>query len=258
MKPLALIGIFVASAVLATAQQPAFEVASIKPSPPGRNGVNGGCHGIDSKFGPDETVPPLGRCVITDARLSHLIARAWQLNTMSQLKNPQDWVYLGDERFDIQAKTENPEKTTESQLYAMLQALIVDRFQLKFHREDKDLPGFTLVVAKNGPKLQPSKSDTTSVSLGPNGKPHPGDPSMLNTRRYSMALLAQFLSGFGPGPVKDETGLPGDYDFKLNWDETNGPSLFTALQEQLGLRLESRKVPVSFFVIDSAQRPKEN
>ena len=73
-----------------------------------------------------------------------------------------------------------------------------------------------------------------------------------------MVLLAQFLSTFGPGPVKDETGLPGEYDFKLNWDETNGPSLFTALQEQLGLRLESRKVPVSFFVIESAQRPKEN
>ena len=83
-------------------------------------------------------------------------------------------MYLGDERFTVQAKAENPLKTTESELYAMLPALIVDRFQLKFHREDKDLPGFALVVAKNGPKLQATKSETTSASMGPGGKPHEG------------------------------------------------------------------------------------
>ena len=131
---------------------------------------------------------------------------------------------MGDERFTVQAKAENPEKTTEARLYAMLQALIVDRFQLKFHREDKDLAGFALVVAKNGPKLQPTKSETTSFSLGPDGKPHSGVPATLSTRKCSMASLAHFLSTFGPGaPVTDETGLQGEYDFKLNWDATNGP-----------------------------------
>jgi uncharacterized protein (TIGR03435 family) len=73
-----------------------------------------------------------------------------------------------------------------------------------------------------------------------------------------MASLAGLLSGFGPGPVIDRTGLPDAYDFKLNWDDTSGPSIFTALIEQLGLRLESQKVPRSFFIFDSAQRPAAN
>jgi uncharacterized protein (TIGR03435 family) len=73
-----------------------------------------------------------------------------------------------------------------------------------------------------------------------------------------MEMLAEMLTGLGPGPVRDQTGLKGAYDFKLFWDETGGPSLFTALQEQLGLRLEPHKVPLSFFIFESAQRPVEN
>jgi uncharacterized protein (TIGR03435 family) len=70
-----------------------------------------------------------------------------------------------------------------------------------------------------------------------------------------MPMLAEMLSAIGPGPVRDQTGLPGVYDFKLMWDETAGPALFTALQEQLGLRLAPQKIPQSFFVFESAQRP---
>jgi len=70
-----------------------------------------------------------------------------------------------------------------------------------------------------------------------------------------MQMLADLLSQIGPDPVKDQTGLTGAYDFKLSWDETNGPALFTALQEQLGLRLEPQKVPVPMFVFESAQNP---
>jgi len=71
-------------------------------------------------------------------------------------------------------------------------------------------------------------------------------------------MITDALSRFSPGPVVDETGLKGTYDFKLSWDEANGPSLFTAVQEQLGLRLNPRKVPVSFFIFESAQRPTGN
>jgi uncharacterized protein (TIGR03435 family) len=243
-----------------SAQPPAaFEVASVRLSTSGFNGVRGGCHGIDSQYGSSELAPPpLGRCVITDGRLSHLISIAYQLNAISQIKGAADWVIAGDDRFTIQAKAEHPEKATEKELLQMLQALLEDRFNLKFHRENKDLPGFALVVAKNGPKLQAAKGDESGMNFGPSGKPGLGGPAVFNARRCSILSLAQMLTTFGPGPVADQTGLQGLYDIKLAWDETNGPSLFTAVQEQLGLRLESRKVPVSFFVIESAQKPSEN
>jgi uncharacterized protein (TIGR03435 family) len=89
------------------------------------------------------------------------------------------------------------------------------------------------------------------------GKPQ-GRPISLNVRKWCMVNLAEFLSGYGPGPVVDKTGLPGDYDIKLSWDEKDGPSVFSALQDQLGLRLEPQKVSISLFVVDSAQKPDAN
>jgi uncharacterized protein (TIGR03435 family) len=249
-----------ANAAQIQAQPPlAFEVASVKPSGSSSNGVRGGCHGIDSAYRPGQiaAAPPLGRCVITDGRLSHLIAIAYQVGVQS-IQGAPDWVIGGSERFDVEAKVEDPAKATEAQLLEMLQALLVDRFKLKFHREDKDVAGFALVVARNGPKLKASTSEDLNVDFGASFKPQPGQPVTLNARRFTMASLAGLLSGFGPGPVIDRTGLPDAYDFKLNWDDTSGPSIFTALIEQLGLRLESQKVPRSFFIFDSAQRPAAN
>jgi uncharacterized protein (TIGR03435 family) len=242
------------------ATPPAFEVASVKPSTSGVNGVRGGCHGIDSKYSPNETAaaPPLGRCVIADGRLSHLILIAYDLHSIGLIKNAPDWAMAGSERFTIQAEADDPTKATEEQLRGMLQTLLVDRFKLKFHREDKDMPGFAMVVAKNGPKLQEAKGDEVRMSFGASSKPIQAEPTSFTARKYSMPMLANLLSQIGPGPVIDKTGLQGPYDFKLSWDESAGPSLFTALQEQLGLRLESQKVPVSQFVIESAQKPTEN
>src|SRR4030095_286754 len=98
----------------------------------------------------------------------------------------------------------------------------------------------------------------TAMNFGAAFKPNPAGPITFNARKFSMDKLANVLTQAGPGPVIDKTELSGAYDFKLSWDETAGPSLSTALQEQLGLRLESRKVPVSFFVFESAQRPQGN
>src|ERR1700734_1862911 len=85
--------------------RPTFEVASIHPSAPNTpGGVNGSCHGIDSKYGPRDNPPPLGRCVITNGRLSHMIGIAFKLKTMAMIKNAPDWVCCGQERFDVQAK----------------------------------------------------------------------------------------------------------------------------------------------------------
>jgi uncharacterized protein (TIGR03435 family) len=243
----------------ALAQSLTFEVASVKPNV-GNDGFNGGCHGIDSKYSPREGAnapPPLGRCVITDGRLSHMLGIAYGVQ-LGMIKGAPDWVVRGSERFNVDAKAEDPAKTTEAQLLQMLQALLVERFQLKFHREDRDMPGFELVVGKNGLKLQEAKGEEVEMTFGPLEKPVPGQPISLTARKLMMPKLAALLSQMGSGLVIDKTGLTAAYDFKLSWDETLGPSIFTALQEQLGLRMEARKVPVSFFVIESAQRPTAN
>jgi len=144
----------------------AFDVASLKPSNSGVNGFKGGCHGVDSVYTPDQkaSAPSPGRCVITDARLSHLISIAWDLSSMALIQSGPDWIARGDERFDIVAKAEDPAKATEQQLHSMLQALLVERFQLKFHRETKEMPGFALMAAKNGAKLQTSKSEDSGIA----------------------------------------------------------------------------------------------
>jgi uncharacterized protein (TIGR03435 family) len=238
-----------------------FEVASVKPSPISPNGVHGGCHGIDSVYTPGQVLaaPPLGRCVIGDARLSHLVNVAWGLQTMDLIKSGPDWIARGDERFNVEGKAENPTKATEKELLAMLQALLIERFQMKFHREPAERQGFALVVAKNGPKLQESRKQDPEFDFGSQGKPGRGQPTTFNARRLSMGKLVDLLSTFGGrGPGIDKTGLAGLYDFKLMWDDDAGPTLDVALREQLGLRLEAQKVPVAYFVIDSANRPSAN
>src|SRR5262249_14180204 len=126
----------------ASAQPPAateslkFEVASIKVAASGMNGVRGSCHGVDSVYSAEEAdragIPALGRCRITDARLSHLIGIAYGVN-MQVLETGPDWIQRGDLRFDVEAKAENPASVTRQQLLTMLQNLLVERFQIKFH-----------------------------------------------------------------------------------------------------------------------------
>lgn len=235
-----------------------FEVASIKPAK-GPGGVEGGCHGIDSVYTPGQaaSAPPLGRCVITDGRLSHMVGIAWDI-TMPMLKTGPDWIQRGDERFNLEAKAENPTKTTEKQLLEMLRALLIDRFEMKFHLEPVMLPGFGLTVAKGGSKLKPSASQDPDESFGGAGKPG-RNGGTFTARRYSMHEFVRMLSVFGDrGPGVDRTGLSGLYDFTLTWDNEAGPTLETALREQLGLRMESEKVSTSYFVIDSAKRPSAN
>ena len=134
--------------------QATFEVASVKLSTAVGTGVRGGCHGVDSRYAPNEaaSAPPLGRCVIRDGRLSHMVQIAYKLRSMNMISGGPDWVW-GDNRYNVEAKAEDP-KATEEQLLQMLQALLIERFNLKFHRETKEVQGYALVVAKNGPKLK--------------------------------------------------------------------------------------------------------
>lgn len=259
MKRLVIIGLLYAVAPGCADSQAGFEVATVKVAKsPG--GVRGGCHGVDSKYSPTELAmaPPLGRCVITDGRLSHLINLAYNLRSTALIRSGPDWIARGDERFNVEGKADDPSKATEEQLLTMLQSLLAERFKLKFHREVTEQSGFALVVAKNGPRFKETKVLEIETHFGDSMKPMRGQPISLTVRKYTMAMLANALSNLSPYPVVDKTGLSGEYDFKLAWDESAGPSLSTAIQEQLGLRFESQKVPVSTFVIDSAQKPAEN
>jgi uncharacterized protein (TIGR03435 family) len=205
--------------------------------------------------------------VFTDARLGHMVNIAFGVRNMQWIRSSPDWVTAGDERFNLEGKAEDPANTTEEQLLAMLRTLLVERFQMKYHREPVEMSGYALLVGKNGPKLKLSTSDKETMkfetvvegkAVGV-GKPMPGRPITFIGQQQSLAALADLLTFVGQmGPFADRTGLPGVYDFRLSWDESDGPPLAAALQDQLGLRLEKQKVTVSYLVIDSAKRPTGN
>jgi uncharacterized protein (TIGR03435 family) len=155
----------------------------------------------------------------------------------------------------------------------MLQALLAERFGLAVHHETKDISGYALIVAKGGPKFQAAKTDQTSMMLGRSQK----GLRTLTAGNSRMTGLAALLADVLGRPVADETGLTELYDFTMEWTPdvgesplslkgnpapepqagtpSDGPSIFSAVQEQLGLRLEPRKVPTEVTVVDRAQKP---
>ncbi len=202
---------------------------------------------------------------------------------------------LASENYDVEAKMEksvadNLQKLDQDQRTEvrrhMLQALLADRFKLTIHRDTKELPIYALVVAKNGPKLQEAKPGDTYPNgfRGPGGRGGRGMMMMgqgeLTGQALHVADLARQLSQQLGRTVVDKTGLTGVYDFTLKWTPDNqmampggdggrgsdsgasadssGPSIFTAVQEQLGLKLESQKGPVELLVIDHVEKPSEN
>jgi uncharacterized protein (TIGR03435 family) len=245
---------------LASPPELRFEVASIKPTK-FSTGVMGGCHGRDGHFRPEEAeaTVPIGRCVITAGRLTHIMAIAYGFDVNRIVVRP-DWD--GPSRFDVEAKAENPSATQE-ELLQMLRTLLADRFKLKIARETKQESGYALVVAKNGPKLKPARPGEEQQfrvrGVGVNkldaieGKLPQNTITGQNT---SIHHIVDALSRAVRAPVVDRTGLTGLYDFILTWEpdeEVTGP-----LQQQLGLRLESQKVPVEYLNIVSAEKPTEN
>jgi uncharacterized protein (TIGR03435 family) len=179
--------------------------------------------------------------------------------------------WLGSENFDIEAKSETA--ASEVQIKLMLRALLEDRFKLAVHYETKELPVYTLVVARKGPKLRVTKA-TEEMTLRVS-------PGQVTAQREPLSAFIQVLRGNSffasvlDRPVLDRTGLSGDYTFTLVWapdDSQYGgrgagrgdaprsdSSFFTAIQEQLGLRLEPQKGPVEILVVDHAESvPTEN
>ena len=142
----------------------------------------------------------------------------------------------------------------------MLQALLAERFRLVVHRETKELPGYALVVGKNGPKFHEVQDDGTAAKIGS------GDGHQINAHHISMKMLAGKLAGYIGSPVVDSTGLTGLFDFTLDFsvdesmsaDRTPGPTIFEAVQWQPGLKLEARREPAEVIVIDHVEKPSEN
>jgi uncharacterized protein (TIGR03435 family) len=222
-----------ASAVLAFAQSPAFEVASVKPTQHGRDANGWASSDVD--------VPTPGSLVATNASLQELIQFAYGVKEY-QIAGP---FWLNDDSvcFDIAAKSPGASK---QQMRQMLQTLLADRFQLALHRETRQLPIYNLVVAKSGLKLSPTSGDGRGGTFSRGGE--------VTGTNVTMAGIAYRLSRELNRPVLDQTGVPGAFDFKFQYSNGGeGPSIFSAIQE-LGLKLESTKGPMEVLVIDHIER----
>jgi uncharacterized protein (TIGR03435 family) len=190
----------------------------------------------------------------SNVTLKSAIAQAYSVASY-QITGGPEW--LASERYDIAAKASAA--APRPQLMLMLRTLLEERFGLRLHQETRELPIYALVVGKGGPKIR-AVADTGATELGG------GDDHQLTARQVSMeALVRTFSRQFGI-QVVDLTGLHGVFDFNLDYvpddvapsDDTVAPSIFTAVQEQLGLRLDPRKGPVEVVVIDHAGKPSQD
>jgi bla regulator protein blaR1 len=265
-----------------TAQQTpmAFATTSVKPN----------------KSGAEERLirldPRGGSLAVTNLPLRALITLAYELQSF-QLEGGPNWI--ASDRFDILAKPERevPETDGQDPLKMMLRTLLADRFKLVMHKETKELPIFELVLAREdgklGPQLRPAVVDCEARAAAaragtpppaPSGPPGPGscgttmNPISLRGGGATMARLAGMLEGPAKRLVIDRTELTGNWDLEVNYTpdraqlppgvelpasvDPNGPSLYTALEEQLGLKLRPARGPVEVLVIDSVQQPTPN
>jgi uncharacterized protein (TIGR03435 family) len=221
-----------------------FEVASIKPT-----STQDGSFAIN--------FPPGGRFSARNITVHNLLRSAYGLEDYQIAGGP---AWINSPGFDIEAKAEAVGGgVPREQILTMIQSLLADRFRMAMHRETQQLPVYNLVVGKTGVRMQaadPDAEEDRSLRMG-----------HLIARRMSMTTLGNLLAFDLKRPVKDETGLSGEFAFTLDWTrglgesdagQSSGPSLFTAVQEQLGLKLESAKGPVEVLVIDRLEKPSEN
>jgi uncharacterized protein (TIGR03435 family) len=276
---------------------PKFEAVSIRPceggGPQGKTksgvGRNGGRSGggppLDS---PDRIMMPCttARNLINQAYIMFADARFNPGRAKESVEGGLPWV--GSSRYTVNAKAESPQRQTMMR-GPMLQGVIEDRFKLKLHRETREVPAYELTVAKGGPKLPPFKEGTCTpndFTVFPFKPAAPGDtrcdavarikgPNIaVDGQGISMDVFASTFLGMLDRPVVNKTGLRGLYAIHVEYardevtfpdgpptapsDEPAGPSIFTALQEKLGLKLTPAKAMQQFLVIDHIEKPSEN
>lgn len=257
-----------------------FEVASIKPAAP----MQSGRIMIGMRGGPGTDDP--GQMTFTNASIEDLILSAYDVKSY-QVTGPN---WLETARFDVNAKV--PAGATKAESRIMLQHLLAERFKLVLHRSTKEASIYALLVAKNGPKLKESAAEQVNqpgtVRGGMTMMVAPGGRMRMVAQGTTLPKLVDALGMQVDRPIVDMTGLTGTYDITLEFApdpailqskmaamgmpppppdggspsvQDNGPlaTIFTALPEQLGLRLEARKGPVELLVIDSVEKtPTEN
>lgn len=234
---------------------PVFEVATIKPSKPDAPGIG---------------YRVQGRSFSTlNTTLSNLITFAYGIHARQVIGAPE-WV--DKDKFDLSAKPDGEGQPNDAQWKLMVQKLIAERFKLTFHKDKKELSVYALTVAKTGPKMTPSGGD-------PNGLPGLGfrGLGLFSAINATMSDFAQLMQGAVlDRPVVDQTGIKGRWDFTLNWTpdefqfagmgakppappaDAPNPDLFTAIQQQVGLKLDSTKAVTEVFVVDHVDKPSEN
>jgi uncharacterized protein (TIGR03435 family) len=248
-----------------------YEVASIKPS----------------KLTNTRWSPSSDGFNVSGATLKWLLSAAFRVLGDYSLSGGPTW--LNSDRYDVEAKMDpdaaealnklsNEDRAVVQQ--HMIQALLAERFGLVFHRETRDMAVYMLVVGKSGSKLHEAKPGDTypngiKLSNGPGGagvmmmRGGPGGTFIVTAQGVPLSSFIPQLSGNSGRPVLDKTGLTGIYDFTLTYaldqnasasatSDPTGPSIFTAIQEQLGLKLEPGKGPVEVIVIDHAEKPSGN
>jgi uncharacterized protein (TIGR03435 family) len=241
---------------MAADADPSFEVATIKPSKPDEQGKAFMVRGAEF--------------TTINTTLSDLIKFAYGMHEKQVVGGP-DWMLSA--KYDISAKPDVPGQPNDKQLKLMVQKLLADRFQLKFHHDKKELSAYVLSVAKIEPKMTKNTGD-------PGGLPGLWFQGLgvLSVRNATMVDFANLMqSAVLDRPVVDQTGLDGRWDFRLKWtpDESQfggmgikvpppsdaadaPPPLFTAIQEQIGLKLEAAKAPVEVLVLDHVEQPTAN
>jgi uncharacterized protein (TIGR03435 family) len=234
--------------MMAKEADPGWEVVTVKPSDP------------DDKF---DVMSTRGRhIVIRNNTVQSMLRLAYGVQK-SQIVGAPEWAKTA--RFDADGVPDVAGEPNMKQFQTMVQKLLAERFGLKAHHERRDMPVYALQVAKDGPKMAPSKSDPNALpdneGMGGNGR---------QIRKYtnvSMADLAMMLQFNLDRPVVDQTGVKGRYDFRMQWtvadappttDTDAPPGLFTAIQEQIGLKLKPAKAPVDVLVIDHVEQPSAN
>jgi uncharacterized protein (TIGR03435 family) len=245
---------------MASDANPSLDVATVKPSQPGAQGKGFGFNGTHF------------RTFNTD--VNDLIAVAYGLHA-KQIIGAPDWLATG--LYDIDGEPDVPGRPNIKQMGEMLQKLLADRFALKFHHEQRELPVYAIQVAPGGPKMK----ETTAGANDPQGFGFRGLGDLI-VRNMNMAEFATWMqSSVTDRPVVDQTGLTAKYDFTLKWtpddsqfaqfrgavssppqaagDNPNAPpSLYTAMQEQLGLKFSATKASDDVIVIDHVDKPSAN
>jgi uncharacterized protein (TIGR03435 family) len=260
-----------------------FEAATVKPSRLGGDLVYATCHAADvgevwlgggtKRTTVSYRTPGLGRCILEGVTLKMIVGAATGLNADTPILDrgiiggPR---WTDDDRFDIEAKADDTAHVSRDDLVEMLRRLLVDRFKLKTHVELREQTGYALVVVRNGMKLEQTPPEDSSRGYISAGRPGGGQ---LDFQKLPITVFVNHLALTLQTKVIDQTGLTGRYSFKLSYapsqdefpygvektpNDPTAPALNTALQEQLGLRLDSRKVSVQFTVIDAVEKPLPN